>query len=305
MRAKNILCAKILLLLQRKNIITAMKKTTKARIWFGVFAVLAVVGIAAAVKTVAGHAATATATHATMAKDSKPAYDKNINPEPLTAAPIKGERVIRRSAYTCSYNNAMRQPNYVAWTLTAARTHGKNRREPQFYEDTEIDAGSRALLSDYYNSGMSRGHMCPAADNKWSAQAMHESFLLSNICPQTLTLNGEDWEHLESFCRNYVHRRHTALHIVCGPIFTSDPPQRRQRRLYVPDKFFKAIVCLDKGAERGIAFVYGNNTERHPMDYYACTIDKVEQMTGFDLFHRLDKKMQQRIEAQSDLNAWR
>ena len=223
---------------------------------------------------------------------------------PLTAAPIKGEKMLRRTGYTCSYNPQMRQPNYVAWTLTKQRTYGQNRREPQFYEDTQIAADSRARLSDYYNSGMSRGHMCPAADNKWNAQAMRESFLLSNICPQTYTLNGEDWEQLESFCRNYVRRHRATLHIICGPVFTSQPPIRRYRRLFVPDKFFKAIVCLDNGAERGIAFLYNNDSEQHSMRYYVRTIDQIEELTGYDLFASLPANQQQRLEAQANLEDW-
>lgn len=291
----------------------SMKKTTKARIWFGIVAVVLVAGIAASVITVVSKAESMPLPTLSMDPSEvmpaeltprKAQYDKRINPEPLTAAPIAGERIIKRSGYTCSYNNEKRQANYVAWSLTKARTYGEGKREPQFYEDPTIEKENRALLSDYYNSGMSRGHMCPAADNKWNAQAMAESFMLTNICPQTYTLNGEDWEHLESFCRRYVRKNHTVLHIICGPIYTSDPARRRRRRLYVPDKFFKTIVCLDKGDERGIGFIYDNNDETHPMSYYVQSIDQVEKLTGLDLYNKLDKKLQQRIEAQANFKDW-
>lgn len=296
-----------------------MKRTTKARLIFAAAAIMIVAGISILVHAAIG---SATAQPVTIAaepaeptapvepaepaelKAGKAKYDKRINPEPITAAPVSGEVLLKRTGYTVSYNPQLRQPNYVAWTLTAQRTYGNNKREPQFYEDAQLAYEQRTLLSDYYNSRMSRGHMCPAADNKWSTQAMQESFILSNVCPQTYTLNGEDWEHLESFCRRFVRHNKTAIHIICGPIFTSKPPQRRQRRLYVPDKFFKAIVCLDKGMERGIAFVYNNDSEQHPMSYYVRTIDQVEQLTGLDLFASINKKTQDRIEARSNLHDW-
>lgn len=290
-----------------------MKSTTKAKIWFAIGAVIVVVGIAAAVNAVTEKVEKLPMPTLSMEpSDMMPAeltprkaqYDKRINPEPLTAAPIQGERIIKRSGYTCSYNNERRQANYVAWALTKARTYGQSKREPQFYEDPTIEKEYRALLSDYYNSGMSRGHMCPAADNKWDIQAMGESFLLTNICPQTYTLNGEDWEHLESFCRRYVRTNRTTLYIICGPIYTSNPVQRRRKRLYVPDKFFKTIVCLDKGDERGIGFIYNNDSENHPMSYYVRSIDQVEKLTGLDLYNKLDKKLQQRIEAQANFKDW-
>ena len=139
-----------------------MKSTTKAKIWFAVGAVIVVVGIAAAVNAVTEKVETLSMpTLSIEPSDMMPAeltprkaqYDKRINPEPLTAAPIQGERIIKRSGYTCSYNNERRQANYVAWALTKARTYGENKREPQFYEDPTIETEYRALLSDYYNSG--------------------------------------------------------------------------------------------------------------------------------------------------------
>ena len=301
-----------------------MKKTTKARLIFTLVAAIIVAGIAIAVEAVVSQASaqpafttptetTMTAGTTTPAEPAEPAelmagkarYDKRVNPEPLTAAPVKGEKILKRTGYTCSYDPQKRQPNYVAWTLTAPRTYGQNKREPQFYEDLQIAADQRAMLSDYYNSGMSRGHMCPAADNKWDDQAMRESFLLSNVCPQTITLNGEDWEQLESFCRSYVRHFHATLSIICGPVYTSTPPQLRRKRLYVPDRFFKAIVRTDKGAERGIAFIYDNNSEQHPMRYYVRSIDQVEKITGLDLFHSLPTKLQERLETQANLKDWR
>ncbi|MBR1916906.1 MAG: DNA/RNA non-specific endonuclease [Bacteroidaceae bacterium] len=294
-----------------------MKPTTKARLIFAAAAIVIVAGISILVHATIGNATAqpimTTAEAVEPALPTEPAelqagkakFDKHINPSPLIAAPVSGEVRLVRTGYTVSYNPRLRQPNYVAWTLTAPRTYGNNKREPQFYEDAQLDPSQRTLLNDYYNSGMSRGHMCPAADNKWNAQAMQESFILSNVCPQTYTLNGEDWEHLESFCRTFVRRNKTAIHIICGPIFTSNPPQLRRKRLYVPDQFFKAIVCLDKGAERGIAFVYNNDSEQHPMSHYVRTIDQVEQLTGLDLFSSIPAKIQDRIEARSDLRDWR
>lgn len=275
---------------------------------------LLIAGIAIAVSTVATIATNTLATPPAVAAAAAAepdvitaapaAYDNAVNPKPLIAGSVKDERLLERTGYTVSYNPHLRQPNYVAWTLTAARTYGDNRRDPQFYEDAALPAHERALLSDYYNSGLSRGHLCPAADNKWSATAMRESFLLSNICPQTMALNGGDWEELESWCRKYVRRHRVSLHIISGPVFTTQPPKLRRKRLYEPDLFFKAIVCLDGGAERGIAFVYPNGTERHPMSHYTCTIRYVEQLTGLDLFHSLPRKLQNRLETQSNLNEW-
>lgn len=147
--------------------------------------------------------------------------------------------------------------------------------------------------------------MCPAADNKWSLTAMEQSFFLSNICPQTQTLNGGDWEELESACRTWVKSCSTTLYIVCGPLFADPPHRKLHKRIPVPEKFFKAIMCLDKGKEKGIAFVYSNNMESHPMDYYVCTIDSVEKITGYNLFQSVPQHLQNKLEASANIGEWR
>lgn len=238
------------------------------------------------------------------ARPSSAISSRNAVPIPLMASPVSGEVILQREGYTCSYNAETRQPNYVSWALTPYRLDGSTRRSNNFSEDPDLGDGQRARLDDYKNSGYSRGHMCPAADNKWSKTAMEQSFYLSNVCPQTQTLNGGDWEELESACRNRVRTHSSTLYIVCGPLFENRRHRRLNKRIPVPEKFFKAILCLDKGKEKGVAFIYSNNTETHPMTYYACSIDSVEALTGYDLFHSVPQPLQDSLEASATLNLW-
>jgi DNA/RNA endonuclease G (NUC1) len=120
-------------------------------------------------------------------------------PAPLTDRP---EQILKRKGYTTSYNNKSKNPNWVAWHLTKAHTYGDHQRKNEvFFEDETIERGQRATDNDYYNSRYDRGHMCPAGDNKWDAQAMRESFLFTNICPQNHGLNKYEWNDLEIQCR--------------------------------------------------------------------------------------------------------
>lgn len=225
---------------------------------------------------------------------------------PLLAAAIPKEKILRREGYVVSYNIQNREPNYVAWLLTPERLVGNAKRSNTFYEDPELTADEKSRLSDYYNSGYDRGHMCPAADNRWSLTAMIESFYLSNVCPQIHSLNSGDWNELETACRNHVKNHHENIYIIAGPIYTSSEARylRRKRRVRIPDKFFKALLCLDKGREKGIAFVYQNRPQQNPLEHYATTIDDVEQQTGYNLFNTVTPRLQTRLEAQSEPDKW-
>ena len=123
-------------------------------------------------------------------------------PAPLSDV---SELIIKKKAYIVSYNKDTKIPNWVAWYLTGEHSDGPVGRSNVFYEDIEAPA-PRATIEDYKGSGWSRGHMCPAGDNKWDVEAMNQSFSLVNVCPQDASLNSGLWNSLEIDCRNWARR---------------------------------------------------------------------------------------------------
>lgn len=184
-----------------------------------------------------------------------------------------------------SYNSNRRVPNWVAWCLTAERLTGSSKRsDAKFHEDTDVPE-PRAVDFDYVRSGYDRGHMCPASDNKWSAQAMDESFLFTNICPQAPQLNRGDWNEMEQACRKWA-KQDGALYIVCGPIFYKNSKKTiGKNRVSVPDAFFKVVLCMT-GEPKAIGFIYKNGDGNRPKGDYANSVDEVERITGIDFFLR-------------------
>ena len=83
-----------------------------------------------------------------------------------------GEIILRRTGYTASYDPHTKLPVWVAWKLTPERLVNNVKRPTKaFHEDSDVPE-PRVQTYDYINSGYDRGHMCPAADNKWDATAM-------------------------------------------------------------------------------------------------------------------------------------
>jgi endonuclease G len=223
-------------------------------------------------------------------------------PAPLTDRP---EQILRRRGYTTSYNSKSKTPNWVAWHLTKAHTYGNNQRKNEvFFEDESIERNQRATDNDYYNSRYDRGHMCPAGDNKWDAQAMRESFLFTNICPQNHGLNKYEWNDLEIQCRDWA-REYGAIDIVCGPIYkgTGDQKTIGRNKVWVPDAFFKVILCR-QGKPKAIGFIYRNEGVKQTMDEALRTVDEIEALTGIDFFPALEDATETRIEAKADLTDW-
>ncbi len=207
--------------------------------------------------------------------------------------------LLERESYLICYNTATRCPNYVAWWIDESRLEKNVKRSDSFMEDVQVTDKHRIIHSDYSRSGYDRGHMCPAADNRYSQVAMDECFLMTNMCPQTHTLNAGDWNDLEEKCREWG-RIYDHVYVVSGPIYTSDTPkkigQRRRFKIAVPDKFFK-VVLMEKNGEYGaLGYVMNNNDDKRPLEDYAVTVDEVERITKMDFFHALPDDIEERVE---------
>ena len=213
------------------------------------------------------------------------------------------EQMLVRTGYTASYNKTTKLPNWVAWRLTADRCEGPAKRSGVDFEaDMDVPA-PRAEDGDYYGSGYDRGHMCPAADNKYSVKAMEESFLFTNMCPQNGNLNRGDWNEMEMACRRWAEQ-YGALYIVCGPILYKGRHKTiGKNRVTVPEAFFKVVLRMGDNP-KAIGFVYKNAGGNRPKGDYVNTVDEVERLTGIDFFPSLPDDVERRVEATADLADW-
>ncbi len=218
----------------------------------------------------------------------------------------RDEEIVMHKWYTLSYNKKYLVPNWVAWVLTPTRVDGTVKRGDDFHPDTDIVHGPIAQLADYKGSGYDRGHMCPAADNKHSREAMYESFCLSNMCPQNRTNNAGDWDQLEKLCRQWA-KAYDSIYIVCGPIIEKGVHYDTigDNHVLVPKQFYKVVLrWVDDDTAEGIGFIMNNDDSNLPIASYAVTIDSVECRTGINFFSKLPKDVERRAEATMNVDNW-
>ena len=221
-------------------------------------------------------------------------------PAPLTSV---SEIIIKKKAYIVSYNPDTKVPNWVAWHLTGEHADGPIGRSNAFYADNAVPS-PRATIEDYKGSGWSRGHMCPAGDNKWSETAMYESFSLVNVCPQNASLNSGLWNSIEIDCRRWA-KQYGDIYIVCGPVFMNQEHETiGQNGVFVPEAFFKVVLCLNEPL-KALGFIVRNTDGNRKRDIYYNTIDQVERITGIDFFPILPDDIENEVESKLDLDLWR
>ncbi len=222
-------------------------------------------------------------------------------PAPLSDRP---EQILTRKAYVVSYNKDTRQPNWVAWRLTAAHTDGPVPRPMTAWHDDKEVPQPRACYQDYRGTSWDRGHMCPAGDNKWDSTAMYESFLMTNACPQDKALNSGVWNQIEMDCRQWA-RRYGEIVIVCGPVFLNgEHDSIGEHCIPVPDAFFKVILSPNTTPKKAIAFICPNRSCGGTMKSYAVSVDEVEKRTGMNFFNALPDDVENRIEGTCNINQW-
>lgn len=221
---------------------------------------------------------------------------------PKTAQGVS-EQQINHIGFTVSYNSEWLIPNWVAWELTREETQGSVGRGSQFEPDPSV-RGRSATTYDYSRSGYDRGHMAPAGDMKWNAQAMAESFYLTNICPQDHDINAGAWEKLENRCRGWA-KFHGKVWICCGPIVKKEHKTIGESKVTVPSGFFK-VVCIErKGFYNAVGFIFPNGPYAGSFWDFACSVDEVEEIVGHDFFPSLPDNIENAMEHSWNPNFWK
>lgn len=213
------------------------------------------------------------------------------------------EHVIEHIGYTVSYNPNWLVPNWVAYELTVDETGGEQERSNHFKPDPLVE-GDPVVTSDYSKSGYDRGHMAPAADMKWSEQAMRESFYMTNICPQLHNLNAGDWKDLEEMARSWA-QQYGSIYIACGPIVEADYPTiGKTHTIAVPAAFYKVFLRQTKEGWTSIGFIMPNQAGNRPLMTYMLTVDEVEAQTGLDFFYNLPDSIEAQVESDYNISYW-
>ncbi|MBR1804664.1 MAG: DNA/RNA non-specific endonuclease [Muribaculaceae bacterium] len=219
----------------------------------------------------------------------------------LLRVDVEGAQVMPYAGFTVWFDSVRHVPACVTYELTRQELDGSLPRTDAFAADPRVK-GCPAPDA-YAGTGLHRGHMAPASDMAWSAAAMRESFLMTNVCPQHRALNEGGWARLEEKCREWV-RRDSALIIATGPVLEAGLDSIAGSGVVIPRRFFKVILAPCVRPRRAIAFVYGNGPCNGNLDRYVVTIDEVERLTGIRFFASLPIDEQLRIKSARNLLVW-
>lgn len=158
------------------------------------------------------------------------------------------------SYYKLSYNSVTGTPNWVAWHLQSEDLGAAARQDDFRSDNTLPSAWYRVVSTSYAGSGFDRGHNCPSADRTISVAANSSTFLMTNMIPQSPTLNQGPWAGLEDFTRTSLVGTSNEAWVVMGNYGNTGGVGTNgafttidNGRIRVPAKVWKVIVVIPKG----------------------------------------------------------
>lgn len=224
----------------------------------------------------------------------------NLSAQELLPSSTTGQ-IIKHNYYTLSYSESHEQPEWVYYKLTPNLINGSQSRTDNFRPDPKVATGS-AQLNDYKGSGFDRGHLCAAADMKVNHTAMSETFFMSNMSPQHPSFNRGIWKKLEATVRNWAMLE-GRIYVVTAGILTSNIGSIGAGKVTIPKYYYKVIYA--SGTEKMVGFILPNQKGQGQLQDYVVTVDSVESMTGIDFFVDLNDDLENKLESQVDISAWK
>lgn len=219
-----------------------------------------------------------------------------LKPEMRYGCPA-ADQVLMNRFFSVGYSYYFRQ---AKWALEIVDPDKKDmddvERLNDFRPDYRIPKPFRADLSDYRASNFDRGHLVPSADQNDENIQNSETFLLSNMSPQTPKFNRQKWKQLESAVRK-LDKKDKVLetYVITGPIFDFGHSIKfigenddNGVKIPVPSHFYKCVMTEDiNGNLKMWAFEMPNTKLTGELKDFRVTTSYIEQRAGISLWGNL------------------
>ncbi|WP_366187457.1 DNA/RNA non-specific endonuclease [Flavobacterium ovatum] len=212
-------------------------------------------------------------------------------------------QIVKHEYYTLSYDEKAEQAEWLAYQLKKEYLKNNDFKRPYFIEDPLVITGS-ASWRNYKKSGYDKGHLCPAGDMDFNQDAYNDTFYTSNISPQLHEFNGGIWNRLEQKVR-YWASRYNRIIIITGGVLDNSNRTIGSEKVVVPNYFYKIIFKSDKNSQpKMIAFLLPNEKSNKALYEYVVSVDSIEKITGIDFFPKLEDKLENTLEKNTDYKFW-
>ena len=221
-------------------------------------------------------------------------------PKPASSLQVK---VLTTEGYVAGYSEKHQVPLWVSYRLFKVGNTPGLGRISGFRIDNRTDA--RVSHNHYTGTGYDRGHMAPnsAISRRYGETAWKDTYLMTNICPQTPGLNQRPWERFEHRVSNFYAEELQEVWVTTGPILEGrclklDSTRKGRTDVRVPSHFYKIVAAMIDSRVEVLAIVMSQeNRDGAPIRSFVTTVDEIESRTRLDFFHLLPDSIENAAEA--------
>ncbi len=218
-------------------------------------------------------------------------------------------RTFRNHGFIVGYSDIRGNPLWVEYALSPVDENEPSLPRPTRFK-TDWRAFNRVKHDSYTKSGYDRGHNAPISDisHVYGKDGQLDSFLMTNISPQTPKLNRQFWQRLEAVEAKYFTKLANKVCVITGPVFTGSTERLSSSwRVEIPDAFYKIYITEAKPNQpaKVLAFLVPQTVKgNEPLDQFVTRIDNIEAQTGLDFLEDLDDTIENQLEASIEPQAW-
>jgi endonuclease G len=200
-----------------------------------------------------------------------------------------GNIILKRTEFIYSIN---KKTGFVDWVLYRV---GKNdfgnapRWSKSFYKDSLLDIKIKVPTNaDYANSGYDKGHIVRSEERTASIEANRQTFVLTNVLPQTADLNRGPWLDMERWVEKACKDSTYEMWIISGPIFDSTFYILNSKYL-IPKYYFKVILIKmpnNKFKKVGVIMPNVTGLRSKKWQSFVVPVEDIEKITQLKFFEK-------------------
>ena len=199
--------------------------------------------------------------------------------------------ILKNSAYIAAFSERRGGPVWVAYATKYPFEFDNLPRPRKFKIDARLPRSP--TNGDYMRSGYDRGHMAPnyAIMRSYGKRAQEETFLLSNVLPQSPILNRGVWKRLEHYIVENLSQVYGRVVVFAGPVYPKSEAQKLggekpSREIDIPESTFMVVAVKTAKTTHVLGFIMPQNPDSPDIWRYARPVREIEQKTGLNFFKR-------------------
>lgn len=194
-----------------------------------------------------------------------------------------------RIGYWFQFNEVTKLPRWTAEHYTKdTLQQNVNRDSNPFRGDPAVPLAFRVTPADYKGTGYDMGHMAAANAHRSSAEALRETFLMTNMCPQEPKCNRGWWKSSEA--ETQKDGIDSDEWVISLPVFldrsgkaTVKVSKTIGNKVAVPTHFAKSTLVKRSG-KLTLKSWLGPNAAVEDLNTIRVSVDEIEAATGINLW---------------------